>query len=275
VTSASPPRVVATDLDGTIVRSDGTISPRTRVALQAAQSAGALVVVVTGRPPRWLGGISAAIGAAGPAICANGALVYDLTTERTVQSYPMPDDVAGRLVASLRAAVPDLYFAVECVDGQFVHEPGYVPRWTPEAGTIVGDVPAAATAAIAKVLARREGVGSDELLGIAREVVGQGLATLTHSSIDGLLEMNACGVTKASTLQRLLTGHGLSASDVVAFGDMPNDLELLTWAGRGVAVANAHPEVLAVVDEVTASNDDDGVALVLERLFEPSVRRTG
>jgi hypothetical protein len=261
------PAVVATDLDGTVVRSDGTISQRTRDALSAARRAGALVIVVTGRPPRWLGGIAEAVGEAGIAICANGALVYDLAKDAIVDATPIPDDVIRRVMAQLRAAIPDLHFAVECVDGQFVHEPGYVPRWTPEAGTIVGDILSSVTTPVAKILGRREGLGSDELLAMAEAAIGDGVASLTHSSIDGLLEINACGVTKASTLERLLSGRGLAASDVIAFGDMPNDLELLGWAGHGVAVANAHPDVLAVVDEVTASNDDDGVAEILERLY--------
>jgi hydroxymethylpyrimidine pyrophosphatase-like HAD family hydrolase len=77
----------------------------------------------------------------------------------------------------------------------------------------------------------------------------------------------ACGVSKASTLEQLIDEEGLTASDVVAFGDMPNDVEMIAWAGHGVAVANAHPEVLAVADEVTGTNDADGVAEVLERLF--------
>jgi hydroxymethylpyrimidine pyrophosphatase-like HAD family hydrolase len=74
-------------------------------------------------------------------------------------------------------------------------------------------------------------------------------------------------VTKATTLAGLVAERGLGAADVVAFGDMLNDLDLLVWAGHGVAVSNAHPDVLAVADEITASNDDDGVAQVLERLF--------
>jgi hypothetical protein len=261
------PAVVATDLDGTVVRSDGTISERTREALAIARRAGALVIVVTGRPPRWLGGIAEAVGEAGLAICANGALVYDLSAGAVVDASPIPDEVARAAMPALRAAIPDLHFAVECVDGQFVHEPGYVPRWTPETGTIADEIMTSIATPVAKILGRREGLGSDELLAMAESAIGEGVVSLTHSSIDGLLEINAFGVTKASTLERLLSGRGLAASDVVAFGDMPNDLELLQWAGHGVAVANAHPDVLAVVDEVTASNDDDGVAEVLERLF--------
>lgn len=261
------PRVIATDLDGTVVRTDGTISPRTRDALRLARDAGALVVVVTGRPPRWLAGIGDALGHDGTAICANGALTYDLTTDEIVASRPIGLDVIRNLMKQLRASVPEVVFAVERIDGQFAHESAYHPRWEPEATTIVGDLEQVFDVPIAKLLGRVEGVDSDGLLAVARASVEEGLATLTHSSIDGLLEVMAYGVTKATTLEHWLAGRDLGAEDVVAFGDMPNDLEMLTWAGRGIAVANAHPELLAVADEVALSNDDDGVAVVLERLF--------
>jgi hypothetical protein len=261
------PRVVATDLDGTVVRTDGTISPRTRDALGLARAAGALIVVVTGRPPRWLTGIGDALGHDGTAICANGALTYDLTTDEIVASRPIGLDVVRRLMSQLRATVPDVVFAVERIDGQFAHEAAYHPRWEPEAMTIVGDLEQVFDVPIAKLLGRVEGVDSDGLLAAARASVDAGLANLTHSSIDGLLEVMAYGVTKATTLEQWLAQRGLGAADVIAFGDMPNDLEMLTWAGHGVAVANAHPDVLAVADEVTLSNDDDGVAVVLEKLY--------
>jgi Cof subfamily protein (haloacid dehalogenase superfamily) len=261
------PRVVATDLDGTVVRSDGTISARTRAALAAVRQRGALVVVATGRPPRWLAGIADAAGPGAVAICANGALVYDFAASRVVASRPLDLDVVRMLMKELRVTVPGVAFAVERVDGQFAHEPDYHPRWEPEEQTYVGDLEAVFDLPIAKLLGRVEGTGSDDLLAMARVTVGEGLAELTHSSIDGLLEVMASGVTKASTLEQLLAARGLTGADVLAFGDMPNDIELLEWAGHGVAVANAHPDVLAVADEVTLSNDDDGVAEVLERFF--------
>jgi Cof subfamily protein (haloacid dehalogenase superfamily) len=260
-------RVVATDLDGTVVRSDGTISPRTRAALIAARDAGSLIVVATGRPPRWLGGIAEATGHSGVAICANGALTYDLGTEQVVGFRPLDIDVVRTVMARLRADVPGVAFAIERVDGQFAHEPDYHPRWEPEDSTIIGDLEPVFDVPVSKLLGRVEGAGSDDLLAAARAAIPPGLANLTHSSIDGLLEVMACDVTKASTLEQLIAEHGLGAADVVAFGDMPNDIEMIAWAGHGVAVANAHPEVLAVADEVTGTNDADGVAEVLERLY--------
>jgi hypothetical protein len=232
-----------------------------------ARAAGALIVVVTGRPPRWLAGVGDALGHDGTAICANGALTYDLTTDRIVASRPIGLDVIRDLMKQLRESVPEVVFAVERIDGQFAHESAYHPKWEPEASTIVGDLEQVFDVPIAKLLGRVEGVDSDGLLAAARASVDEGLATLTHSSIDGLLEVMAYGVTKATTLEQWLAERGLGAADVIAFGDMPNDLEMLTWAGRGVAVANAHPDVLAIADEVTLSNDDDGVAVLLERIY--------
>jgi len=261
------PRVVATDLDGTIVRSDGTISPRTRDALVAVEAAGAMVVIVTGRPPRWLQGIAEQTGHHGLAICANGALVYDLHSEQVVESHPIEVEHAFRLVQELKAAIPGLAFGIESVDVDFAHEPDYHPRWTTDPNTVVAEIEVLLSGPVAKLLGRHEGMGSDELLARARAIVGEELATLTHSSRDGLLEISAAGISKASTLETLCTEHGYAAADVVAFGDMPNDLPMLAWAGHSVAVANAHPEVLAAVDEVTAGHDEDGVALVLERWF--------
>ena len=88
-----------------------------------------------------------------------------------------------------------------------------------------------------------------------------------------LVELAAAGVTKATGLARVAESAGVARSDVIAFGDMPNDVDMLRWAGHGVAMGNGHPDVLAVADEVTASNTDDGVALVLERWFNSQVRR--
>lgn len=261
------PRVVATDLDGTIVRSDGTISARTRESLAAAELAGAMVVIVTGRPPRWLDGIADETGHRGLAICANGALVWDLHTEQLVASYPLDSGVVRDIAEALRKELPDLGFAVERPSTGFAREPNYYPRWDIPERTVVGGLETLLSEPVAKLLARHEDLTADELLHRARAVIGDDVAALTHSSREGLLEISAAGVTKASTLTRVCADHGYDAGDVVAFGDMPNDLPMLAWAAHGVAVANAHPTVLEAVDEVTASNDDDGVALVLDRWF--------
>jgi Cof subfamily protein (haloacid dehalogenase superfamily) len=260
------PRVVATDLDGTIVRSDGTISTRTRDALAAAEKAGAMVVLVTGRPTRWLRGVADATGHRGLAVCSNGAVVFDLHTEHVVSAHPIDADSLRRVTAVLRAELPDLAFAVERVAEGFGHEPSYHPRWD-SGDALVADLESLIATPVVKLLARHEEMSADDLLARARGVVDDRTATLTHSSRDGLLEICAAGITKASTLMTLCDRQGVSAKDVLAFGDMPNDLPMLEWAGHSVAVANAHPSVRAAVDEIAASNDEDGVAQVLARWF--------
>ena len=259
------PRLVASDLDGTLVRSDLSVSERTRAVLARVEDAGALFVMVTGRPPRWMAPVAEATGHRGLAVCANGALVYDLHTEQVVRSSLISAEAAGEVVAALRREIPGIAFAVEKGPDGFGREPGYIPRWD-NGDVVVAPVEELVSSGVVKLLARHEEMGSDDLLARARACVG-GLAECTHSSSDGLLEMSATGISKASGLASLAQEWDVQASEVGAFGDMPNDLPMLTWAGHSVGMANAHPEVLEAVDEVTASNDEDGVAQVLERWF--------
>ncbi|MFA1540356.1 HAD family hydrolase [Actinomadura monticuli] len=261
------PRVIATDLDGTIVRSDGTISPRTVDALARVEQAGSMLVMVTGRPPRWMADIAAAVAHHGVAICANGAVVYDLHTETVLQARQIQPDVMAEAVARLRAISPDLRFAVEHPAGFYFENTFHLGNWDAESiGGRSVDGEELVTKPGTKLLAFHPDADPDTLSEKATQAVGD-IVTVTHSSGRGLLEMSALGVTKASALAALCTEHGLVSDDVVAFGDMPNDLPMLTWAGTSYGVANAHPLVLAAVTHKTSRNDDDGVAEVLERLF--------
>jgi Cof subfamily protein (haloacid dehalogenase superfamily) len=263
--TAAFPRVIATDLDGTLVRTDGAISARTVAALNAVEDAGALVIFVTGRPPRWLAPVAAATGHRGLAICTNGAQVYDLGTEEVVEEYLLGPTVAAEVVRILQEALPAATYAVERRSG-FAYTPEYRPRWEIPSDSLRAAIELLVAEPAAKLLVRHDDLDADALLVATRDVVGH-LAELTHSSLDGLVEISASGVSKATTLEILCAERGIGAANVLAFGDMPNDLPLLAWAGRGVAVANAHPSVLAAVTEHTDSNDDDGVAVVLERLL--------
>ncbi|MDQ6601158.1 MAG: HAD hydrolase family protein, partial [Chloroflexota bacterium] len=129
-----------------------------------------------------------------------------------------------------------------------------------------GDAHALCAEAVTKLIVRHPELPLDDLLRISRVVAGE-MAAVTHSGAP-FVEISAAGITKASALAGLCDRLGIAPSQVIAFGDMPNDLPMLAWAGRSVAVANAHPDVLAVVDEVTTANEEDGVAVVLERLIE-------
>lgn len=258
-------KLVASDLDGTLMRSDGTVSARSRDAIAAVEAAGATFVMVTGRPPRWMRSVAEETGHRGLAICANGAIVYDLHTESVLETFLLPAAVAVQVAHDLRAKIPGVAFAAEHHERAFAHEVAYRPRWDSADPRITTTIEELLQDDVVKLLARHPSLGPDELLEQAIAAVGDAV-TVTHSSTDGLLEISAQGISKATGLALVADQLGIDAAEVVAFGDMPNDLPMLDWAGLGVAVGNAHPWVLAAADEVTASNDDDGVAEVLERI---------
>ncbi|MQA95571.1 MAG: Cof-type HAD-IIB family hydrolase [Streptosporangiales bacterium] len=260
------PRLVATDLDGTVVRSDGTISARTVAAFARVEAAGAHFVLVTGRPPRWIHPVAESFGHRGLALCANGALVYDLHSERVIQSHMIQPEVLEKLVELLREAIPGVTFGVEYEDGVAFEHAYELGRWSAAAENLRASPEELVSRPGAKLLARHPTLCADDLLAAARPAVGD-LATPTHSNGDRLLELSAAGVSKASALAELSEGLGIAPHEVIAFGDMPNDLTMLAWAGTAYAVANAHPEVLAAVPDHAAANDADGVAQILERLY--------
>ncbi|WP_163549417.1 Cof-type HAD-IIB family hydrolase [Candidatus Frankia nodulisporulans] len=263
--TVSPPALVATDLDGTLIHSDGSVSARTRAALRRVRHHGATVVFVTGRPSRVMANIATQAAVGGLAICANGALVFDLDAGVTVSQRQLAVATALRLAHGIRAAVPDASFAVES-GGRFGREAAFETMW-PDPEELVSAYPELLTALPAtKLLVRRAGgLPFTEVYEAILALAGTE-AVVTTSCVD-LLEIAGAGVSKAVALAELAARRGLSAADVIAFGDMPNDLPMFAWAGHAVAVANAHPDVLAAADEITASNDEDGVALVLERLY--------
>ena len=261
----SAPRLVATDLDGTVVDRQGEISERTVAALSALEGRGVPVVFVTGRPPRWMSDVAERTGHTGLAVCANGAVVYDLHREEVVETSPIAVEIGLDVVRRLREALPQVAFAVETDDG-YAHEETYVARWDVGQARAVDPIETIYDRPAVKLLARHEDMDPDSLLAAAREVAGD-LVELTHSSSTGLLEISAAGVSKASALARLAERRGIGAAEVVAFGDMPNDLPMLAWAGTAYGVRTGHPDVLAAVELLVDGPEDDGVARELERLF--------
>jgi Cof subfamily protein (haloacid dehalogenase superfamily) len=261
-------RLVASDLDGTIVRPDGTISPRTLAVLLACEHDGIDVVFVTGRPPRWMAHVAEATGRTGLAVCGNGAVVYDLAAERVVRTRGLSVQAVRDTVTCLRAALPGAVFALETLAG-YRREPQFRPHHEAAVAAMVAplDHMLADDPVVLKVLCRDESSTADPMLAAARAVL-DGVSEPCHSSSTGsMLEVSAVGVSKATTLAELAADRGIRAEEVVAFGDMPNDVPMLRWAGRGYAMADGHPEAIAAADETAPPCGDDGVAQVLERLL--------
>jgi HAD superfamily hydrolase (TIGR01484 family) len=120
---------------------------------------------------------------------------------------------------------------------------------------------------VAKLLARHDRIEPEAFWAEVESHVGH-LVTTTWSSTGTLVEMSAAGVSKASTLELVCADRGVDAAEVVAFGDMPNDLPMLEWAGTSYAMGNAHPAVQELADHRAPTHDEDGVARVLAELFD-------
>jgi hypothetical protein len=263
-------RLVATDLDGTLVRGDRSISPRTAKVLGRLDAVGVPVVLVTGRPIRWLAGVYEQLTVRPLAVCVNGAATYDPQTDAIVHSEPLAADAVAEACARLRAAVPGVVFAAERDGGRsMVYETDYtVGPWEADHAAVrPASFDELVSAPAHKLLVCAGAQPPDEFTARVRACL-TGVAEATHSSSSGMVEVSAAGVTKASGLARVADSLGIAAGDIVAFGDMPNDLPMLGWVGRGVAMRNGHPAVRAAAHDITAhSNEDDGVAAYLESLF--------
>jgi hypothetical protein len=262
-------RIAALDLDGTLLRSDRTVSTRTRAALTAAVAAGVEIVLATARSPRGTIPIAEDLALGGLAICANGATVFDLDARTIVLHRPLRAATAHRLVTELRTAVPGIVFGWEH-ELRFGSEPAYealrVSEWWPRPTDAHPPCdPLDWGEPMTKLIGRVPDADLRAVLDVARAIAGDdAVATLAG---EAFVELLAPGVGKESALSRLAAERDATAAEVVAFGDQLADAGMLAWAGLGVAVANADPAALAAADEVTVSNDDDGVALVLERLL--------
>ncbi|MEV7303265.1 Cof-type HAD-IIB family hydrolase [Streptomyces clavifer] len=265
-------RLIATDLDGTLLRDDKTLSDRTIAALAAAEEAGIEVFFVTGRPARWMDVVSAHVHGHGMAICANGAAVADLRADgRLIEVHPLEREVALEVVRILREVAPGTSFAVELATG-IHYEPAYPPFHLDPGATVavaeklLHEEAPGTGAPVLKVLAHHPELAPDAFLALARESAAD-RASVTRSSPTALLEISGAGVSKARTLAACCAERGIAQSEVVAFGDMPNDVEMLEWAGASFAMGNAHPAALAAASGVTLTNDEDGVAVVIERIL--------
>ncbi|MHA3018796.1 HAD family hydrolase [Mycobacterium sp. BMJ-28] len=265
------PALIATDVDGTLLDEGEHVTARTRAAVRAAVDAGAQFVLATGRPPRWVPPVVEQLGFAPMAVCANGAVIYDSAADRIVSARTLSTEVLAALADIATRIIPGAGLAVERVGRsahdaatpQFVSSPGYEHAWLNPDNTEVS-VEDLLSAPAVKLLIRKAGATSADMAAALAPHIGVE-GDLTYSTNNGLIEVVPLGISKASGIEEVAGPLGITAEDVVTFGDMPNDVPMLRWAGLGVAMGNAHPDALAAADEVTTTNAEDGVARVLER----------
>ena len=269
------PKLVASDLDGTLLTSEGVVSPRTRAALDACWAAGIPVVGVTGRGPRLLDSVRTALDGRGIAVLAQGGFVVDLERDEVLRTVGLPREQATEVIERIESVAGDLILAVEDAAEQ---AEAYAPLrvqhgfdWPyPEPAHLLPRHQVLPSGAVLKVFLRSPTLGQDELLARARRVVDPAEAEVTHAGL-GFIEVLPPGVTKATGLAVALDRYDAGFGDVLVFGDMPNDLPMIgavtEAGGRAVAVANAHPAVRAAAGGLTGGHDADGVARYLEAVL--------
>jgi len=263
------PKLIASDLDGTIVSHKGVISQRTIDAFTSARDLGVHVFFVTGRPPRWMGEIREAFGF-GEAICCNGAMLYDLMNDVVLEEWMISIEDQLEVVRRMRIAMPEMSFAVESND-HYHREIAYVPKWDIGMDNVgVGKIEDAISRPALKILGRcsNHEFTSDEMVEVAHGEC-KDLVTVTHStSKDSLIEISALNISKGATLEMMAKRLGLTAEDCVSFGDNPNDFSMLQWAGRSFAMTGGHPHAPSFAKAVAEPCEADGVAKIIEELLD-------
>ncbi|MCP9958167.1 MULTISPECIES: HAD family hydrolase [Streptomyces] len=265
--SPFPYRLVATDLDGTLLRPDETVSQRTRDALAAVTAAGAAHIVVTGRSVSWTRHILDDLGYRGLAVCGQGAQVYHAGEHRLLTSVTLDRRLAALALAKLEAEIgpPALAAARDGLDGEMLVGAGYRLRSGSLPCLPLEDPADLWSAPLNKVYVQHPDLDDDALAATARRVIGDLVDVVVAGA--GIVEILPLGLSKATGLSLAARRLGVTAADTIAFGDMPNDIPMFAWARHGVAMGNAHDALKAVADEVTAANDADGIAVALERLL--------
>lgn len=256
--------MVALDLDGTLLTSDKRVTPRARSAIRRLTERGVHVVVCTGRPPRSALHYAAELGLGHRFVCFNGAALADPSGGALHVRHHLDPAVARGALERLREAFPDLMAGLETDHGWYLDPALFRLRTSearlgPEEPTGVGPVEDFLDRGAIKLFTRREGTDAATLAGVVDD-----LALYRTWSSPTMLELLDPRVDKRGALQELCSGLGIDRNEVAAFGDQRNDVEMIRWAGIGVAVANADPAAREVADLIVASNDADAVAQTLE-----------
>ena len=258
--------LVASDIDGTLLVDWKPISAATIDAIHRCQESGIPFVLVTGRPIRWLAPIAEQIPDLGRVVCLNGAVVYDIASQSVVDAHSIDAATIAEITSAVRADHPEARFAYETLTGGFIDREFVSQR--PREARVIDDVSELDGQEVVKVLVRLDTSDSQAMHDLIDPLV-EGTCHASFSEPDnGLVELAPAGITKAKTLSDLCGHLGVAQSQVMAFGDMPNDIEMLSWAGHGVAMGNALGSVKKIAAAVTEEVDEDGVARYLNAVLD-------
>ncbi|KAL1919363.1 uncharacterized protein VTP21DRAFT_2056 [Calcarisporiella thermophila] len=273
-TQATRVRVFASDLDGTLVHSNKTVSRRAVNALSRLGELGVKIILCTGRPPRNVHKVTDVVPVNAPVLCSNGAIIYDPYTQTVLERRDIDQESARHIIKLLIASFPTALFSAESgtcyraeqryYDMRQDHFPPTVPvQVVPTALDLVSnDTPGKITLLV-------PGLTAEEMYEqMPKELLAEGSPCKVTFSGEDYVEFSAPGVCKGSTLAAYCEKLGVPREAVVSVGDNHNDIEMIQWAGRGYAMGNAHQSLKQIAAYTTATNDEDGVAQLVEKLIE-------
>ncbi len=261
-------RMVAIDLDGTLLSSRKTITPKTHTAIKEALAAGVKVVLATARPPRSVRAYYEALRLDTPTINYNGALIWDELRRKVVEHVPLEAAVAKRVIAWGRRIYPELLVSVEILDKWYTDHYADIPEYMTETAKqftpdFIGPLDAFLRVPITKLMLLGAPVRIVEL---ERGIAGKFARIVSQTRSDAhMLQLMSPKTSKAGAVAKIAALLGIGAAEVLAIGDAPNDVEMLEWAGMAVVPENGWAEAKAVADAVVPSNDADGVAVALRK----------
>lgn len=260
-------RAVVTDLDGTIVRADGTISDATRSAAARLQAVGIPLIVATARTPAGLSVLGPALDHVTFAVCCNGSLGYHPLSGKTAWRETLDRAAQRHVVATLSTDLPEAGFgaydgSIWRLSTNYLHARGRWPSGTHQLAT---------AAQIADSAACTMGIWHPVLtsvqvaLALSAGLAQAGLAVLSESA-SHVLDVTPGGTDKGTGITRALALAGITPDQAIGFGDARNDLPMFAVLGLAIAVADAHPDVIAAADTVACDVDGDGFASTLRQL---------
>lgn len=270
------PKLIASDIDGTFINDAERVPPEL-AELVGSLDGRAQFVLATGRPYRWIEPVVQQLRVRPMCVCSNGAVIFDSATSTVIKAIELEPETMKEFARQAQLALADAggaSVAVELAEpidlpqgrSNYLLGNGFLDAFESTEGIALSDEEVLARPAV-KMLLRNCHLTAAEMYERVAPAVSADLAEITFSIEEGLLEISPKGVHKAAGLAYLTEFFGIDAQDVVAFGDMPNDIEMLSWAGLGVAMGNAADVVKQAADEITGSNNEAGVAQVLSRWF--------
>lgn len=268
VTIPAPIKLVAIDLDGTLLRSNKRLSRANAQAIADVTNLGVHVVLASARPPRGVRDIYHRLALDTLQVNYNGALIHDMPRGKNVFHQPMPVALAKKIVKLARRKDPDVVISVEVLDKWYTdHVDDKLPTETSKhfSPDFVGPLDAFLTVPVTKLMLLAPPEKLKPIHAAVRTKFANDIAILI--SDDYLIQLVHKQVDKASALKLVAEQYNIPREQIMAIGDAPNDIGMVQWAGLGIAMDNAWPQLKKVANHIAPPNDNDGVAHVLKKFI--------